>query len=63
MEIAGWIYLGMGALLARILLDGTVTRGYSPLDWFRLVFDAARITLLWPLVLFIERIEGWFKKE
>lgn len=57
------IYLVMGIILARIMLDGTVTRGYSPLQWAQLIINAARIALLWPLVLLIEKIEGFLKEE
>jgi hypothetical protein len=55
------IYLGMGLILARILLDGTKTRGYSWLQWLQFLVDAARIVMLWPLVLFIEKFEAWLK--
>jgi len=55
------IYLGMGLVLARILLDGTNTRKFTWLQWLQFLVDAARITLLWPLVLFLERFEAWLK--
>jgi hypothetical protein len=55
------VYLGMGLLVARILLDGTKTRGYSWLQWAQFLFNGARITLLWPLVLLIEKVEIWLK--
>lgn len=63
MSIPGWIYLAMGLVIARILLEGTQTRGYRPMDWFNLLFNIARIVALWPLVLFVERIEEWLKRE
>jgi hypothetical protein len=59
MEAPTLIYLGMGALIAMIMLDGTNTRQFRWLDWLKLLVDAARITLLWPLVLFVEKLKGW----
>ena len=55
------IYLGMGLVIARILLDGTNTRGFTWLQWLQFLVDAARIVMLWPLVLFIEKFEVWLK--
>ena len=55
------IYLGMGLIIARILLDGTNTRGFTWLQWLQFLVDAARIVMLWPLVLFIEKFEAWLK--
>lgn len=55
------IYIAMGLVIARILLDGTNVRGYKWLQWLQFLVDAARITLLWPLVLFIEKFEAWLK--
>ena len=55
------VYLGMGLLVARIMLDGTKTRGFTPLQWAQFLVDAARITLLWPLVLLIDKLETWLK--
>ena len=55
------IYLGMGLIIARILLDGTNTRGFTWLQWLQFLVDAARIVMLWPLVLFIEKFEVWLK--
>lgn len=57
------IYLGMGLLLARILLVSTSTRGFTWLQWLQYLINAARIVLLWPLVLFIEKFEAWLKSE
>ncbi|MFN8411351.1 MAG: hypothetical protein U0Z26_03085 [Anaerolineales bacterium] len=57
------IYLGMGLILARILLDKTNTRGYTWLQWLQFLVDAARIVMLWPLVLFIEKFETWLKSD
>ena len=57
------IYLGMGLVLARIMLDGTSTRGFNWLQWLQFLVDAARIAMLWPLVLFIEKFEGWLKSD
>ena len=55
------VYIGMGLITARILLDGTQVRGYNWLQWLQYLVDAARIVLLWPLVLFIEKLEAWLK--
>jgi len=57
------IYLGMGLVIARIQLDGTNTRRFSWLQWLQFLVDAARIVMLWPLVLFIEKFEGWLKSD
>ena len=57
------IYLGMGLVLARILLDGKSIRGFGWLQWLQYLVDAARIVMLWPLVLFIERFEAWLKSD
>jgi len=57
------IYLGMGLILARILLDGTKTRGYTWLQWLQFMVDVARIVMLWPLVLFVEKFEAWLKSD
>ncbi|MBN1427066.1 MAG: hypothetical protein JXB07_01695 [Anaerolineae bacterium] len=53
------IYLGMGTLVAMIMLEGTDTKGYRRLDWLKFMVNAARITLLWPLVLFVEKLKTW----
>jgi hypothetical protein len=57
------IYLGMGLILARILLDGKNTRGFTWLQWLQFLVDAARIVMLWPLVLFLEKFETWLKSD
>ena len=61
MSIPEWIYLAMGAMTARILLDGTSTRGFSRMEWFQFIFDVIRIIFLWPLVLFVEKVVAWLK--
>ncbi len=55
------IYIAMGIVIARILLDKTNTRGFTWLQWAQFLVDAARIVMLWPLVLFIEKFETWLK--
>lgn len=55
------IYLGMGLMIARIQLEGVNTRGFTWLQWLQFLVDAARIVMLWPLVLFIEKFEAWLK--
>ncbi len=57
------IYLGLGLVVARIMLDGTNVRGFTWLQWLQFLVDAARIVLLWPLVLFIEKLETWLKSS
>lgn len=57
------IYLGMGLVTARILLEGTRPRKFNRLQWMQFLLDGARITLLWPLVLFLEKLERWLKHD
>ena len=57
------VYIGMGLIMARILLDGTSTRRFNWLQWLQFLVDAARIIMLWPLVLFIEKFEAWLKSD
>ena len=59
MEPPALLYIGMGALMARVMLDGTVTRDYNWLQWLRFLVRVASITLLWPLMLFVERLQAW----
>lgn len=57
------IYLGMGLVIARILLENTRTRGFTWLQWLQFLVDAARIVMLWPLVLFLEKFEAWLRSD
>lgn len=57
------IYLGMGLVIARILLENTKTRSFTRLQWLQFLVDAARIVMLWPLVLFMEKFESWLKSD
>lgn len=57
------IYLGMGAMTAKIMLEGSNPRGRPAIDWLRYLVQAASITLLWPLFLFIEKFESWLKSS
>ena len=57
------IYIGMGLIIARIMLDGTQVRGFTWLQWLQFLIDAARLVLLWPLVLFLEKFEAWLKSD
>ena len=57
------IYIAMGLVIARIILDRKSTRGFNWLQWLQYLVDAARIILLWPLVLFIEKFEAWLKSD
>ncbi|MBI5301403.1 MAG: hypothetical protein HY868_04630 [Chloroflexi bacterium] len=55
------IYLAMGVLIAYIHLEGTNTKRLNWLEWLQFLVNALRIVLLWPLVLFIEKLEKWLK--
>lgn len=55
------VYLGMGLVSARILLEQEKLRGISTLQLLQFFVKAASIVMLWPLVLFIEKFEGWIK--
>jgi hypothetical protein len=57
------LYLAMGLVIARILLENTTTRGFTWLQWLQFLVDAARIVMLWPLVLFMEKFESWLKSD
>jgi len=57
------IYLAMGLMIARIMLEGTNTKGFTWLQWLQFLIDAARIVMLWPLVLFIEKFYAWLKSD
>jgi hypothetical protein len=61
MNPAALIYLGMGILIAKILLEGTDTKSYRWLQWLQLVVHGASIVLLWPLMLFAEKVTEWFQ--
>jgi hypothetical protein len=62
-SVPALIYIGMGLVVARILLDGTSTRGFRWLQWLQFLVDAARMVLLWPLVLFLEKLDVWLKSS
>ncbi len=55
------VYLGMGLMTARILLEGQKLRAITWLQWLQLFVRAGSIILLWPLVLFIEKFEHWVR--
>jgi hypothetical protein len=63
MSLPEFIYLAMGALLARILLEKTSTKGFSALQWAQFIFNIMRILILWPLVLFLDKLDSWLKTE
>ncbi len=63
MSLPELIYLAMGAIIARILLEKTSTKGFTTLQWLQFIFDILRILILWPLVLFLEKFEKWLKTE
>jgi len=52
----------MGLVVARVMLDRKQTRGLTWLEWLQYLVDALRIVLLWPLVLFVEKISIWLKE-
>ena len=53
------IYMGMGLVLARILIDRSKLHGPDWLSWLQFLVDVLRIVLLWPLVLFVDKLVGW----
>jgi hypothetical protein len=55
------IYIGMGLIIARILLAKTNLRSQTRLEWLQFLVKAGSIILLWPLVLFLEKFELWLK--
>lgn len=63
MSLPEFIYLCMGAIIARVMLEKTITTGFSSMQWAQFVFDILRIVVLWPLVLFLNTFIGWLKTE
>jgi hypothetical protein len=63
MSLPELIYLAMGAIIARIILENTSTKGFTSLQWFQFIFDILRIVILWPLVLFLEKFGIWLHSE
>jgi hypothetical protein len=63
MSLPELIYLAMGAMIARIKLEKISTREFNRLQWLQYIFEILRITILWPLVLFIDQFEAWLKSE
>lgn len=63
MSLPEVLYLAMGAIIARILLEHTTTKGYSTLQWSQFIFEVLRIIILWPLVLFLRTFQSWLKEE
>ncbi len=63
MSVPTLVYFAMGLIVARIMLEGTRVQGYRVMDWMNLVFQIARISALWPLVLFIDKLGIWLKHE
>jgi hypothetical protein len=55
------VYLGMGIFMARIILENTNLRSLNWLARAQFLVQAGSIILLWPLVLFIEKLESWLK--
>jgi hypothetical protein len=55
------VYLGMGIFMARIILENTNLRTLNWLARAQFLVQAGSIILLWPLVLFIEKLESWLK--
>ena len=63
MSLPEVLYLAMGAIIARILLEHISTKGYTFLQWSQFIFEVMRIVILWPLVLFLRTFESWLKEE
>lgn len=63
MSLPELLYLSMGAIIARIYLEKTSTKGFKTFDWFQFIFEILRVVMLWPLVLFLEKFEKWLKTE
>ncbi len=57
------VYLGMGIFMARILLEKTDLRNLNGLARAQFLVQAASIILLWPLMLFMEKMETWLKSH
>lgn len=57
------IYLGMGAVTAKIIFEGSSMRGKKWLEWLQVLVKAGSIVLLWPLVLFLEKFDIWLKSS
>ncbi|MEI7850158.1 MAG: hypothetical protein WCK35_30485 [Chloroflexota bacterium] len=60
---AALIYIGMGAMIAKILVENPVQHKKTWLEWLQFLVKAGSIVLLWPLVLFIEKFELWLKSS
>lgn len=56
------IYIGMGAVVAKISFEGSA-RSKTWLEWLQFLVRAGSIVLLWPLVLFLEKFEIWLKSS
>jgi hypothetical protein len=54
------VYIGLGIVMARILLEGKGRRGLGVLG---LLVKAATIIMLWPLVLFAEKLMDWLRSS
>ncbi len=57
------LYLAMGAIIARILLENVFSKGFSEMQWSQVIFEVLRIVVLWPLVLFLRTFESWLREE
>ena len=57
------IYLGMGVVIAHILLEKTNPRNFGWMAWADFLIKAGSIILLWPLILFIEKLHGWINQK
>jgi hypothetical protein len=53
------IYIGMGIVLARILSDRGLLQTTGWFRWVQFSVDVLRIVLLWPLVLFTDKLTEW----
>lgn len=55
------VYIGMGLVTARILMEGERIRDVRWLARLQFLVRAGSIVLLWPLILFLEKFESWLK--
>ena len=60
---AALIYIGMGAVIAKILFEVQHQPRKTWLEWLQFLVKAGSIVLLWPLVLFLEKFEIWLKSS
>ncbi len=55
------IYIVMGIVIARILLEKVNWRGQTWLEWLQSLVKAGSAVLLWPLMLFFDKVQDWLR--